>query len=118
MARIDPMKARLDAYPQEYLGCRERRHHWDEKGVYRHRDARIYIVFVYECDPALGGCGAERQVWFTREGEFVQTKIFYPRGYLFKLTDKEREDGFRFTSRKVMEYRVRHAKGLENLPER
>lgn len=119
MAARDPMKSRLEAYPEEYRGCRERRHHWDEKGQYRHREGgSVYIVFVYECDPDLGGCGASRQVWFTRAGEYVDTKIYYPRGYLFRLTDKEREIGFRFTSRKVMEYRVRHAKNLENLPER
>lgn len=108
------MRKRLEDYPDEFKPCRERRHHWTEKGIYRHRDGAVHIVFVYECD----SCGAERQSWYTRQGEFVLNRIYYPRGYLFKLTDKEREVGFRFTQRAVMGFRVRNAKGLDDLPER
>lgn len=113
--QIAGMQKRLDEYPDSFRPCRERRHWWDEKGMYRHRESgQIFIVFVYECS----SCGAEKQSWFNRNGDFEKSLIHYPSGYLFKLTDKEREVGFRFTARKVMEYRVRKAKGLEQLEDR
>lgn len=111
----DPMRDRLAVYPEEYLECRGRRHWWKRRGKYQHRESgQSFVVIIFDCE---GGCGADKWVWFTRDGRFVESQIHYRRGYLFRYTAKEREAGLRFTGRKVYEYEIRNSKNLEALPE-
>lgn len=70
-------QSQLDAYEADYLECRAVNHPWRVMGYFR--DGRE-ICRDLDCPR----CGAQRVDRWTKAGERLPSRIFYPEGYLFK----------------------------------
>lgn len=109
----DAAELKLDDYPDEYLGCRLRRHQWDDQGIFLAREGRArYIVFRFRCM----SCSCERTDVYDRSGDLVDRQYKHAKGYLIHYSLDERNDGVRVTTRTVAAKLVKRAL-REGVPE-
>jgi len=98
----------------EFMGCRLRRHQWEEKGKYLLKVERDkYVVFRYACLT----CTAERTDIFDKNGELDERRYKMPRGYGFHYTEAERAANQRVTTRTVARFLIRQHLRDGDLPE-
>jgi len=81
-AKQDLFTEKVESYPDEYLGCRDRGHHWQPKTAKQGSDGNIFRVLVCEA------CSAERNQKIDKYGYIISSNYSYSTGYVIPGTGR------------------------------